>query len=135
MRYWNKRVQRQQLFCWLLVFAIVLQLTSVLNFHLHHVDVPEPHGHHHHIDQHSLGDGHKTDVLAHIDSQEFKTTFGGIIQKNLDSNLMLAIAVFLLLILPVIVIENHRLWLITHSPVFRNLYYGLSPPLRAPPAV
>lgn len=135
MRYWIKMIQSKQFLCWLLVFAIVIQLTSVLHFHLHHVDVPEPHGHHHLIDLHTLADGHKTDVLAHIDSQEFKTTLGGIVKKNLDSNLILAVAVFLLLILPVNLLANKPVWSLSRHLVFRNLYYGLAPPLRAPPAV
>jgi len=135
MNYWKKLVKRQRLFCWLLVFAVVFQLTSVMHYHLHHVDVSEPHGHHHLIDLHTLEDGHKTDVLAHIDTQEFKTTLGGIVKKSLDSNLIFAVAVFLLLILPVILIANSRLWSLTRNSVYRNLYYALAPPLRAPPAV
>lgn len=134
MGFCRKHVSHNQAIAWLLVIALTMQLLFQLQFHLHQTDISDSFVHDHRVDFHEVTDKHKTDHLTDGNTLELKSTPDSIVKTSLDSSLNFIIFVFLLLILPVSLTVINRQWSFTRSTIIHNLYYGLAPPLRAPPS-
>lgn len=130
---WQKAVKPCQAKSWLLIIMVSVQLFTQSHFHLHHVNSDK---HVHAVDLHLLSDNHSGTQHGHDNTHELKSAPDILIKKNpvLDNASVFVLSVFLFVLFSVRLTDINRYW---SSPQYLypiNLYYGLSPPLRAPPA-
>ncbi len=135
MARWRRCIQHYPAIGLLLVVTLVVQLLFQLRFHLHHDPNPQSQGHEHVIDFHVLVDDHETDHNGQENVHELKSAPDAIVKKFLGGDTGFLFSVCLLLLFPVVIIAINRQWSLPRNSVIHSLYYGLAPPLRAPPAL
>jgi hypothetical protein len=136
MSSWRKAIKYYPIANWGLIIALVIQLLLQMQFHLHHDnDASEPHrpGHHHDVDYHYVAGEHAVDQQEHGDIHVLKSMPDTILKKIFENNSLIILAVCLLLLVPLLLKRKRHTWFLPTNEIFRSLYYGLAPPLRAPP--
>jgi len=130
----GKYIQRAQAIGCLLVAALLIQLFTQLHMHLRHTDTAPSHGHEHVMDFHVLTDSHAVEHATDDGAHELESTPDALIKKSLDRDNGLVLAFGLLILLPLFSSVRIRQRLLPQNISLHQLYYGLAPPLRAPPA-
>ncbi len=134
MSSWRKYIYRYQTVSWLLMMALVVQLSFQLHFHLHHTEVPISQEHEHVMDSHALIDGHTDDLpTTNGNIHELNTSPEGIVKSNLDHSPSFIVFVLIFTLFPTALIVINRQWSLHQNYFHYKSYYGLVPPLRAPP--
>ena len=126
----RKVTNLHQVLGWILILALSVQVMSRLAFHLHHVDSNE---HTHIIDVHLVSDSHANNHLSHESTHEIKIAPDVIVKKNHDNGTVFTLSVFLFILFPITLTIINRRWSLSRNIHRFIFYYGLSPPLRAPP--
>jgi hypothetical protein len=134
MNFRGKHIKRSRALGCLLVAALLIQLFTQLHVHLRHTDSPPSHGHEHVIDFHVLTDGHAVEHATGDGTHELESTPDALVKKSLDRDSGLVLAFGLIILLPLLASVGSRLWTLPQNISLHKLYYGLAPPLRAPPA-
>jgi len=133
MNFRGKHVQRSRSIGCLLIGAVIIQLFTQLHIHLRHTDSPQSIGHKHVMDFHIMTDGHATEHAKDEGTHELQSTPDALTKKSLDRDTGLVLAFCLLLLLPVLSSVGKSQWTLPQTTSLLKLYYGLAPPLRAPP--
>jgi len=134
MNYRGKHIQRVRTIGGLLVAALLIQLFTQLHIHLRHTDAPSSHGHEHVMDFHILTDGHAAAHAMDEGTHELESTPDALVKKSLDRDSGLVLAFGLIILLPLLASVGCRQWTLPQTISLHKLYFGLAPPLRAPPA-
>lgn len=134
---WRKYLLEHKIISWMLIFSLVLQFLIQLQIHAHHADHSSlSPGNGHIIDYHVITDNHDSDEHSdHEGTHELKSTPDFILKKTLDRDFNFSQIVFFLTFVIVPEVTGNNFWLIPKSHLIHNLYYGLSPPTRAPPSL
>jgi hypothetical protein len=136
MEIWRNYIRNHKAICWLLVSALILQLLIQLQFHLHHEDPQQIITDQAHVvDYHLFTDSHSEGHPDHENTHEFKSTPDVIVKKSIDTNFSIVLAGCLLLLITLNLLVRKQQWLLPKNHLTHNLYYGLAPPSRGPPAI
>lgn len=133
MKFLGKHIQRSRSIGCLLIGALMIQLFTPLHIHLRHTDAPQSHGHEHVMDFHVMTDGHATGHGMDENAHELQSTPEALVKKSMDRDSGLVLAFCLLILFPLLSAVGNRQWTLPQNTSPHRLYYGLAPPLRAPP--
>ncbi len=127
----HKQIINYKSIGWLLVAAILLNILLPAHYHLHHVFSGNSVTHDHIIDLHLITE--KTGQSHHDEDTTIVTAApDGIVKKSNPAFFPFNLLTILLVLLPLINYQT-RLRLNYGNIDLKQIYYHLSPPLRAPP--
>jgi hypothetical protein len=122
----NKYKQHYQAASLVFIAMLFIQLMSQLHLHLRHVDTQTSDHHEHVIDYHVLGEHHASDHMLDRNTDV-------LVKKTADRDPGLVLGICLTVLLPWLAAVLNRQWQVPRSISIHHVYFGLAPPLRAPP--